>query len=44
MENDKFTGTILKRAEDILAKPFKILFQEPMMIAITIYMSVCGHL
>jgi len=41
MENDKFT--FLKRAEDILAKPFKILFQEPMMIAIAIYMSVCDH-
>ena len=29
------------RLERILARPFKILFQEPMLIAITVYMSVC---
>ena len=29
-----------KQVENILAKPFKILFREPMLLAITIYMSV----
>jgi len=29
-----------QRLQDILAKPFKILFSEPMLIAITIYQSV----
>jgi len=29
-----------QRARDILEKPFKILFSEPMLIAITIYQSV----
>lgn len=33
--------TITKRIEEVLARPFKILFQEPMLIAIAIYMSVC---
>lgn len=27
---------------DIVAKPFEVLFSEPMLIAITIYMSVCS--
>ena len=29
-----------QRAEEILAKPFKMTVQEPMLIAINIYMSV----
>lgn len=33
--------SIGKRIESIVARPFKILFQEPMLIAITVYMSVC---
>ncbi|KAJ3565465.1 hypothetical protein NP233_g7618 [Leucocoprinus birnbaumii] len=37
MERRKLS--IGKRLEDILAKPFLILFREPMMIAITAYMS-----
>jgi len=32
--------TIMKRMEKILARPFKVLFSEPMLIAITLYMSV----
>ncbi|ETW87361.1 major facilitator superfamily [Heterobasidion irregulare TC 32-1] len=31
--------SISKQVENILAKPFKILFREPMLLAITIYMS-----
>jgi MFS family permease len=38
MERETFS--ILQRIEHILAKPFKILFREPMLIAITAYMSV----
>lgn len=30
-----------QRSRDILEKPFKVLFSEPMLIAITIYQSVC---
>lgn len=29
-----------KRAEEIVARPFKIFFREPMLIAVTLYMSV----
>ncbi|KAJ6574990.1 major facilitator superfamily domain-containing protein [Mycena capillaripes] len=29
----------LERAENILARPFKVLFREPMLLAITVYMS-----
>jgi hypothetical protein len=29
-----------QRIESILARPFKILFTEPMMFAVTLYMSV----
>ncbi|KAF5355774.1 hypothetical protein D9756_004068 [Leucocoprinus leucothites] len=36
---EKRQVSIAKRLEDILAKPFLILFREPMLIAITIYMS-----
>lgn len=36
MQNKPFR----KRIEDTLARPFKILFQEPMLIATTLYMSV----
>ena len=32
--------TISQRVSDILAKPFKVLFSEPMLIVITIYQSV----
>jgi hypothetical protein len=32
--------TLSQRLETILARPFKILFREPMLIAITLYMSV----
>lgn len=38
MERNKISFT--KRLEGILARPFKILFLEPMLIAITLYMSV----
>ncbi|KAG2120750.1 MFS general substrate transporter [Suillus discolor] len=31
--------TLSQRIENILARPFKVLFTEPMMIAITLYMS-----
>ena len=30
-----------QRLRDIVGKPFEVLFSEPMLIAITIYMSVC---
>lgn len=33
------TMTLSQRLETILARPFKILFREPMLIAITLYMS-----
>ena len=33
--------SISQRLRDILEKPFKILFLEPMLIAITLYQSVC---
>ena len=32
--------SIGKQIEDVLLKPFKVLFQEPMLQAITVYMSV----
>ena len=35
--------SISRRIEDILLKPFKVLFQEPMLQAITVYMSVSRH-
>ena len=45
--NDKYHAaaerkriTFKENLENILARPFKILFQEPMLIAITLYMSV----
>ena len=31
---------VSQRVRDILGKPFKILFSEPMLIAITVYQSV----
>ena len=31
----------IQRLQDILGKPFRILFSEPMLIAITFYQSVC---
>lgn len=31
--------SIGKRAEGILLKPWKVLFREPMLLAITVYMS-----
>jgi hypothetical protein len=37
-EREKFT--FLARVEHAVARPFKILFREPMLLAITIYMSV----
>ncbi|THH20558.1 hypothetical protein EW146_g832 [Bondarzewia mesenterica] len=33
-------GSFSKQLEKILAKPFKIMFREPMLFAITMYMSV----
>jgi MFS family permease len=39
-QNIKF----IQRIENILARPFNILIHEPMLIAITIYMSVCTFL
>ena len=35
-ENESF----VKRVEHTIGRPFKILFQEPMLIVITLYMSV----
>ena len=32
--------SLSERLNHILAKPFKVLFQEPMLIALTVYMSV----
>ena len=32
--------TFLKKVEMTVGRPFKILYQEPMLIAITAYMSV----
>lgn len=37
METQKLSMT--QRLENILARPFKVLFREPMLIAITVYMS-----
>jgi len=37
---EKQTFNIVQRLEHVLALPFKILFHEPMLIAITVYMSV----
>ncbi|KAI5121794.1 hypothetical protein M0805_009786 [Coniferiporia weirii] len=31
--------SFMRRLEEIVARPFRILFQEPMLIAITVYMS-----
>ncbi|KAJ7487470.1 MFS general substrate transporter [Mycena galericulata] len=33
------TFSFLERAENVVARPFKVLFQEPMLLAITVYMS-----
>ena len=33
--------TLAQQIENVLARPFKILVQEPMLIASTAYMSVC---
>ena len=30
----------IQRVENILGRPFKMMFQEPMLLAINIYMSV----
>ena len=32
-----------RRVNKILAQPFKVLFQEPILIALTLYMSVRAH-
>jgi len=37
-------ASLSQRARDIVGKPFKILFSEPMLVAITIYQSVCRTL
>lgn len=37
---EKLNWTFVKRLEHVLAKPFLILIREPMLIAITVYMSV----
>ncbi|KAJ7038322.1 major facilitator superfamily domain-containing protein [Mycena alexandri] len=36
---EKIKLSIWERVENVLARPFKVLFQEPMLIAITLYMS-----
>ncbi|RDB28449.1 Efflux pump FUB11 [Hypsizygus marmoreus] len=36
---EKDTMTTLQRAEHVLARPFVIFFQEPMLIALTLYIS-----
>lgn len=38
---DAESGGYLAIMERTLGRPFKILFQEPMLLVITIYMSVC---
>lgn len=35
--------TMVQLTESILARPFKMLFYEPMLLAITIYMSVSSR-
>ena len=37
---EKIKLPISKRLEKILGRPFKVLFAEPMLMAITLYMSV----
>jgi len=37
---EKIKLSVSKRLENILGRPFKVLFAEPMLMAITIYMSV----
>ena len=39
LEKNKMTFSA--RVKHILARPFIVLFKEPMLIAITVYMSVC---
>lgn len=41
LEKEKMT--FVKRVEHTLARPFKILFLEPMLLAITLYASVRLH-
>lgn len=36
----KETKSMGKRVEDIVARPFQVFIQEPMLMAITLYMSV----
>lgn len=38
MERD--TKTMAQQVENVLAKPFKMLVREPMLMASTVYMSV----
>ena len=38
LEKRKFTLT--QRLEQTIARPFKVFFREPMLIAVTMYMSV----
>ena len=38
LEKRKFT--VVQRLEQTIARPFKIFFREPMLIAVTMYMSV----
>lgn len=41
---ERSTMTVNERIKHVLGRPFSILFQEPMLIAITLYMSVSGTL
>ena len=38
---EKSKMTVSARLKHILGRPFIVLFREPMLIAITLYMSVC---
>lgn len=40
---DKKHVQFSERMQNVLAKPFKMLFLEPMLLAVTIYMSVCDN-
>lgn len=34
----------MQRVEDVLARPFMVMFSEPMLIALALYISVCSIL
>lgn len=40
---ERNTKTLAQKIEHVLARPFKILFQEPMLMASTLYLSVSSR-